>query len=435
MRDRRRRYAYAFAIYAIVEIVLFLSTPHERLSAHTPFNHFALLADAWLHKRLDLGGPPPEYTGFNDFAVYDGKYFVSFPPMPAVLLLPFVAAAPSVDQVKDGAVFLSIAGIGPAFLFLALDKLSRTGRSRRSVFENLVLTFAFAFGTVFWFTAVQGTVWFAAHVVAVAFAALYFYASIDAEHPLLAGLFLGCAVATRTPLFFAVPLFACELLRTSRTGDPDGPYFGFVPRDLLRRGGLFLLPLCAILAVLAWLNEVRFGNPFEFGHTYLAIVWKARIDKWGMFSLHYLGRNAGVMLTAMPFIGDKTTPMRVNGHGLALTLTSPFFVWALWPRRSARAKTRSAYLALAVTAFLVAVPDLLYQNTGWIQFGYRFSNDFAIFLMGMIAVGGRKLNWAFFGCLGFAVLVNAFGAFTFQRGGYERFYFLERTQTVIYEPD
>src|SRR5437868_6564966 len=111
MRDRRRRYAYAFAIYAIVELVLFLSTPHERLSTHTPFNHFALLADAWLHKRLDLGGPPPDYTGFNDFAVYNGKYFVSFPPMPAVLLLPFVAAAPSVDQVKDGAVFLSIAGI------------------------------------------------------------------------------------------------------------------------------------------------------------------------------------------------------------------------------------------------------------------------------------------------------------------------------------
>ncbi len=269
--------------------------------------------------------------------------------------------------------------------------------------------------------------WFAAHVVAVAFAALYLYASIDAEHPIVAGLALGCAIATRTPLFFALPLFACELFRRRRESVSEW-------RDLARRTIAFTAPLAICLAILAWHNEARFGSPFEFGHRYLAIVWKTRIDKWGLFSIHYLGKNLGVMLTAMPFFGGKGETSRVNAHGLALTLTSPFFAYALWPRfRHARAK--ATYVILAVTAVAVCLPDLLYQNSGWIQFGYRFSNDFAVFLFAMIAVSERKLGPTFVALVAFSVCVNAFGAITFQRAGYEKYYFVERTQAVVYEPD
>jgi hypothetical protein len=427
--------AIAAAIYVLVEIVFVLSAAPERLHEHTPFNHFALMADAWLHRRLDLGGPPPDYTGYNDFAVFHDKYYVSFPPLPAVLLLPLVALAKDASEVRDGWFFVLFAGLGPSVLYLALDKLKRAGRSMRSRAENVALALSFAFGTVYWFTAVQGTVWFAAHVVAVVFAAGYLFASIDADRPLLAGLCLGCAIATRTPFFFAFPLFLCELVRRARTGKVTDPFFGFSPRELGVRGALFAAPLVAILGVLAWHNEARFGDPTEFGHKYLAIVWQARIEKWGLFSVHYLGKNLGVMLTAMPFIGVKGQPFKINAHGLALTVTSPFFAWAFWPRRSAREKTRFAYRALAVTALLVALPDLLYQNTGWIQFGYRFSNDFSPFLIAMIAVGRRKFGFAFAACVGLAIAVNAFGAFTFQRAGYEKYYFVERTQSVVYEPD
>ena len=433
-RAVRSPFAMALLVYVCAEIVLALSCPGDRVTAHTPFNHFALLADAWLHGRLDLGGPPPDYTGFNDFAVYEGKYYVTFPPMPAVLILPLVALSRSVDAVQDGRFFIALAGLGPATVYLALDRLSSARLSVRTRGENLFLAFAFAFATVFWFTAVQGTVWFAAHVVAVVFAALYLYASVDARRPVLAGLCLGCAIATRTPLFFAAPLFACELVRSARARSARGELFD--PRSgFLTRGIAFAAPLLAVLGLLAWHNQARFGSPFEFGHRFLAIVWKTRIDKWGLFSVHYLGRNLGVMLTAMPFVGARGTPPQINAHGLALTLTSPFFLWVLWPRIRGRTRVRSMYVALAVSALGVAIPDLLYQNSGWIQFGYRFSNDFAVFLVAMIAVGGRKLGPAFGAAVAFAFAVNAFGAFTFQRPGYEKYYFLERTQAVIYEPD
>ena len=70
-------------------------------------------------------------------------------------------------------------------------------------------------------------------------------------------------------------------------------------------------------------------------------------------------------------------------------MTTPFYAWALWPKR-----TNATFWALAATALAVALPDLLYQNSGWIQFGYRFSNDFAPFLFAMIAVGGRRARRA-----------------------------------------
>jgi hypothetical protein len=35
---------------------------------------------------------------------------------------------------------------------------------------------------------------------------------------------------------------------------------------------------------------------------------------------------------------------------------------------------------------------LLYQNTGWLQFGYRFSLDYVVFLVLLLAVDPRPLT-------------------------------------------
>ena len=423
----RRARLVALAIYALTTALLFATTAPERLRGHTPFNHFALLADAWIHGRLDLGGPPPAYTGNNDFASDGARWFVSFPPFPAVLIAPLVKLAGSADRVADGRFFGWFGGVAPALLFLALDKLARQGRSRRTLSENALLALLFAFGSVYWFSAVQGTVWFVAHVVGAALAAAYIYCSLDAAHPLLAGLALALGFATRTPLGFAFPFFLIEAHRAARKTDTQRA-------ALLHSLTLFGAPIAAVLAALMWHNRARFGDPFEFGHRLLLIGWRGRIDKWGLFSYHYLGRNLAVVLTDLPFVDPLhvkgLAPFQINAHGLPLWLTSPFFAWALWPRRTGR-----LFWTLALTALCVAAPSLLYQNSGWIQFGYRFSNDFAPFVILMIAVGGRRLSPPFWALGAAAVAVNAFGALTFQRAGYERFYFVDNSQKVLHQPD
>lgn len=429
---RARRLALALAIYSGVTLLLMACAAPGVLREHTPYNHFALLAEAWLKGRLDLGGPPPDYARGNDFASYQGQWFVVFPAFPSVLLLPLVALAGRAEAVVDGRFFLLLAGLAPAALFLVLEKLSRTGESKRGEVENLLLAGLFCFGSVYFFCSVQGTVWFAAHTVAAVLMALYLLFALGAERPLLAGLCLALGFATRTPLIFAAPLFVFEALRATKLPEPRGT--GLVQRYALGRLAvlllLFALPLAVVLSLGFWHNAARFGDPFETGYRHLSIAWAGRIAKWGLFDYHYLARNLGVMLTSLPWFPAQGGALQINGHGLALWVTTPMYLWLLLAKRwSPLAR------ALLFTALLVALPTLFYQNTGWVQFGYRFSNDYAPLLFLLLAIVGPALRGSFMLAAAFAVIVNFFGALTFGRAEHAKFYVIESTQKVLYQPD
>lgn len=414
-----------------------LFAPAELFTRHTPYNHFALLAESFVAGRLDLGSAPPAYAANNDFALHAGRHFVVFPPFPALLILPLVALAGGAERVPDGLFFLFLAGIGPAVLWLSLEKLRRIGQSERSERENLALALLFTFGTVYFFTAVQGTVWFAAHVVGVALAAAYLYLALDAEHPLWAGIALCLAFFTRAPLLLAGALFVFEAVRAAAPADalcplrePLGYARALDPRRLSRSLGWFLAPVVAGLVVALVYNAARFGDPTEPGYRYLTVAWKTRIQTWGLFSYHYLGRNLAVILTSLPWVGDGAAPFRINQHGLALWLTTPLYFLLLWPKR--RPKVQAALWAGAIGA---ALPALFYQNTGWLQFGYRFSNDFSVFLFALLAIGGWPLRRGVLGLALIGVAINAFGAWTFGREECRRFYVADPTQTLLHQPD
>jgi hypothetical protein len=413
-------------------LLLLACAAPSTLREHTPYNHFALQAQAWLQGRLDLGGPPPSYAHGNDFASYGGKWFVIFPAFPAVLLLPLVALAGSAEGVADGRFFVLLAGVAPAVMFLVLERLTRLGESRRSELENGLIACLFCFGSVYFFCSVQGTVWFAAHVVAAALVALYLLFALGAERPLLCGSCLALAFATRAPTLLAAPLFVCEALHATRLAEPRAPGLAgrYDASRLARLLAWFALPLLVVGVVSCWHNDARFDDAFETGYRYLNIAWSKRIAKWGLFDYHYLARNLGVLLTSLPWLPAAGGPVQVNGHGLSLWVTTPMYLWLLVARRWSRLAR-----ALGVSALLVALPALFYQNTGWVQFGYRFSNDYAPLLFALLALVGPPLRGSFIFAAALSVVVNFFGALTFGRPQHARFYAIEPTQRVIYQPD
>ena len=83
----------------------------------------------------------------------------------------------------------------------------------------------------------------------------------------------------------------------------------------------------------------------------------------------------------------------------------------------------------------MALPTLLYQNTGWVQFGYRFSNDYAVFLFALLAVGARPFGWLFRCAAVWAVAWNCFGALSFNRREYSRYYYQDNSQRILYQED
>ncbi len=455
---RPRRLLLALAIYATCAVTYAIVAGRGRLSEHTQFNHYAQLAHAWLHGRQDLAGGPPGYAMGNDFAQFEGKTYISFPPFPALLMLPFVALAGSPENFRDGQFIVWLAGLGPALLFLVLEKLRRTERSVRSELQNALLGLLFGVGTVYFFTAVEGTVWFAAHVVGVSLLTLYALFALDAERPLVAGLMLGCAYLTRPTILLTAPLFALEALRTcTKGGLPEQGTFRARtvatwqaldrPR-LFRMYAVFALPILLAFAVMSLTNHSRFHtwNP-TVGHEFLTVAWAGRMQKWGLFGYHYLAKNLGCMLTVLPWLAPKGVPVswwpsgagpaslppfQINEHGLALWFTTPIYFWLLRPR------TRGWLHDVVVLSVLgPLLMNLCYQNSGWRQFGYRFSNDYAPLLFVLLALGNRRMGGLFRAAAAWGVAWSLFGAVTFDRGdaNMDRFYFREGSQTVLYQPD
>src|SRR5262249_43733672 len=156
------------------------------LAEPSPDNHFVRLAMSFLHGQLSS---IDNFHTDNDWALYDGKWFVSFPPFPALVIL--TVAAIWKERTADRLFWSILDGLSPAILYVVLRSLRESGRTARTVVQDVALTALFAFGTVFFFVAVQGTVWFAAQVVACALLGLYVLFSLDAKRPFWAGLCLA----------------------------------------------------------------------------------------------------------------------------------------------------------------------------------------------------------------------------------------------------
>ena len=95
---------------------------------------------------------------------------------------------------------------------------------------------------------------------------------------------------------------------------------------------------------------------------------------------------------------------------MSLLFTTPAYLYLLWPRVKS-----SLHTALWCVVAPIALAGLLYQNDGWIQFGYRFSNDFSFALIMLLAIGGRPLTRTWKALILVGVAVNVFGAITFGR--------------------
>jgi hypothetical protein len=102
--------------------------------------------------------------------------------------------------------------------------------------------------------------------------------------------------------------------------------------------------------------------------------------------------------------------------------TTPALLPLLWPKQ--RPPT---HRALWVTVALVAVPTFFYQNSGWVQFGYRFCLDYFPFLVMLLALGGRRFGWGTRALIIAGIVINLFGAVTFDR--YQSYYRFDRRKT------
>jgi len=277
--------------------------------APNPYNSYSRQAQSWLSGQLYL----PENVPWLELAIYEGKYYVSFPPFPSVVMLPFVLffgiATP------DNAIAFVIALLSLFYAYrLGLKML---GKKWTAVFLSLFLVL----GTNYLHVALWGSVWYIAQNMAflLTLMAFYYAVSDNKRHSFLSLLFICAAMGCRpfNAVYVPVVLYLV-FLRESREGRQENRPPVFVFKRIL----LYSVPAFVLGGFFMWLNYARFGNIFEFGHNYLPEFVN---DPHGQF---YAGRIPANLYRMYFNLNITEFPMF---HGFAFWVASPivisFFVY------------------------------------------------------------------------------------------------------------
>ena len=387
---------------------------------------------------------------------------IPFPPLPAVLLLPFVALW---GREADGQlIFAILAAVDVGLAWWMLGRLP----VRRAV--RVAVTVFFGFGTVFWYSAQLATTWYQAHILAVGLALLAVgialgadpLAAIDeddlpidddvdiaADGPsgagavarasalarsgldprqFLAGLLFGLACTSRLTMLFAAPFF----LLVGGGGSWQ--------RRGLSAGVGAAIPVGALLLY----NFVSTGAFFHPGYQYLYELEAGfytnlgyNLD-WAIEDPRYIPQNLWIMLFSTPAILPDVYPAGLGGGqalcvdpavarglfdvdcplalprdtGMSLLLTSPLYLFALPALRRYGMNRLVTGSALAI--LIVTFVNLMHFSQGWVQFGYRFSLDFIPWALILVALGMQRVRaplWLAIGgvLLAVSIAVNLWG--------------------------
>jgi hypothetical protein len=352
-------------VAGIVAALVTLIAGHLR---STPYNNYVLLAAALLHGHTWISWPGP----YIDALAHNGQHYLIEGPVPALLLVPYVAIAGSAANQTLLAAVLAGVAIGAAW-----ELGERLGISYRA---NLWLTVFLLAGTDLLWCATLGDVWFIAHVSAVAFTLLALVELCGKRRGWLVALWAIAAAGSRFSLVLAIPVYAALLLANDAKPESwrfdrarlRAPLVGFVG-VLLAAGALYIA-----------YNLSRWGTIADIGYTSWYHQDSAGSPTGSPFRLQYLTYQLWSFFVQRPDFASTFPWIRPTYSGIALTWTSPALVFALWARRP-----RAFVIALWSAALLVAIPSFVYYVNGFAQYGMRHALDFEPFLFALMALAAR----------------------------------------------
>jgi hypothetical protein len=437
------------------------------------YDHFEWQAQAFLEGqtaiRYPVGSMDPcsGNACFNDVRPVpssDGvpRGDIPFPPLPAVVLLPFVALW---GRAADGQLIFAILGaidVGLAWWLLGRLPVRRAVR--------FAVTLFFAFGTVFWYSAQLGTTWYQAHILAVGLALAAVGVAIGADpdaavdeddkpyepetvpdvddpsgpgvrrrasvavragldgRQLLAGLLFGLACTSRLTVLFGAPFFL--LVGSGGSWQRRGLSAGV--GAAIPVGALLLYNLVSTGALLhpgyQYLYELEAGFYTNLGY---------HLD-WAIEDPRYIAQNLWIMLFQGPAILPDVYPAGLgNGQalcidpaavhglfdadcpialprdtGMSILLTSPAYLFAIpaLKRYGMNRLVTGSALAILVITFV----NVMHFSQGWVQFGYRFSLDFIPWALVLVALGMQRIRTSLVAAIaglliGVSILVNLWG--------------------------
>lgn len=377
-----KRYQIAL-IFTIVSFVVYFAFSHKD---YQHLNYFTPLAQSFLDGRVDIESKPY----LNELVENNGKYYVVYPPAPAIVALPFVILFG--EDINQALISVIVAAIAVGLFYLLMTDYFK------QVWLQLTLTIVFAFGTNFFFTSLIGYSWYFAHICAVAFLIGALIAA-NRNKPFFAGVLFSLVFLSRLPVLLAIFTLIWILISKNKRN--------FKP--LL----IFALPVISAIIIYGLYNFSRFGSFTQSGYSLIPGVLEEPWYSEGIFSLSYIPRQIQMLFLGAPQFSPRPLYLVPQNIGMSLWLTTPFLMLVFLARREKQ------FFVYIISALLISIPSLLHGTVGFTQFGYRFSLDYLVFLL--LAIGfvlsKTKLNKNIIYVLAIlSVLVNLYAVILYSLG-------------------
>ena len=322
------------------------------LLSYNCWDSYSLQAMSWLSGRLDMG----KNYEWLELAVYNGKYYLSFPPLPSVVMLPFVLLF---GERTPSNLVSALYGIFTAMI--AYKILKKAGMKRGGA---VFFAIAYVWGSNMLWLSTSGGVWFLAQGLNMLLltACVYFaQQKMRVAAYAMAALAVGCRP-------FSVCMFL-PLMAYFYMADKDRPMADRI------RGQIRSLIIPAFIALCYMLyNYVRFGNVLEFGHNYLPEFTES---EKGQFSLSYILPNLyNLLLRPVTLRADLTLEYPLF-DGFMFYIANPMFlIWFAAVVKDVLQKKLDVVRLCIVIAILAELLLLCAHKTlgGW-QFGARYTVD------------------------------------------------------------
>jgi len=353
-------------------------------------NAYTAFAQSLLNGQLNL----PQMSNYGDMAFYNDAYYLPYPPLPAVILMPFVAifGAGAVNTVAIATLF---ACFSLHTLFKIFQKLGIDAQYYAWLFLG------FFFGTGYWLALFNSHHSYSfAHIISCLFQLLIINEFLGKKRWFLIGVFIGCSFLTRQfTILYSLMALGYIIHTYSQTGKK------------LHLKNIFALISSTGVFILIYLlyNYARFDDFLDTGYNYILYlgILKERVAEYGVFHARYFLYNLYCFLIKgfnIEFEGNSNLVIKdMDLWGTSLLAASPFLiasVKAQWPK----ILRVSAWL----TIIFILTGQLFYHNNGWQQVNAsRFSLDFLPLLIVLTALGLPQLpKWLFKGMIVYAVLLN-----------------------------
>lgn len=315
-----------------------------------PYPSYLLQAQAWLRGEMKLD----RNYEYLELAVYNGEYYVSFPPVPSVPMLLWTLIFQ--NQVPGG-LFLKIYAL---LACLLVYSVLANGKRSENV-HSAAWALALCFGGAMLPLTPAGAVWYEAQILAFLFSVAAIWALFRKKYT-LACLCYALAVGCRPFSALLGPVLLALYWKTTCALPAK--------RRILQLAPGLCVGLC-VAAAYGWYNYARFGNPFEFGHNYLPEFMRA---EHGQLSLAYLGKNLKTFLIGSP-VSRTENGLRWNAFGFSMFLSCPIFICNLiWLAQDIIRRRFSREKALVVLMAALNVLLLcMHRTVGGYQFGARYA--------------------------------------------------------------